>query len=205
MRINLIPDELRPSRASPVPYMPLAGLLAISLIWIITQFAVASGARGEAQGYKKEYKRLALQLKAFKKLPGRTEHAEGERDALKLKAAAVTALSNNGFVCTDVLQALAEAASDNLRLTAVSIDLARGAVTITGYGSPERADIDAASFVRSLNKNKAILGAFQGAELNYCNSSRRGETTVKQFGISLTFRDERMQATPDDDKENERG
>ena len=205
MRINLIPDELRPSRASPVPYMPLAGLLAISLIWIITQFAVASGARGEAQGYKKECKRLALQLKAFKKLPGRTEHAESERDSLKLKAAAVTALSNNGFVCTDVLQALAEAASDNLRLTAVSIDLARGAVTITGYGSPERADIDAASFVRSLNKNKAILGAFQGAELNYCNSSRRGETTVKQFGISLTFRGEGVQTTPDDDKENERG
>ncbi len=48
MRINLIPDELRPSRASPVPYMPLAGLLAISLVWIITQFASVAGARSEA-------------------------------------------------------------------------------------------------------------------------------------------------------------
>ena len=45
MKINLIPKELRPSRASPVPYMPLIGLLGISLVWIVTQFALVSGAR----------------------------------------------------------------------------------------------------------------------------------------------------------------
>lgn len=205
MRINLIPNELRPSRASPVPYMPLAGLLAISLIWTITQFASVAGARSEASGYRKEHRRLALQLKALKNLPGRVEHAEGERDTLKLKAAAVTVLTKNGFVCTNVLQALAKAASDDLCLTSVSIDFARGTVTIKGYGSEGTADIDAASFVRSLNQNKAILRAFHAAELNYCNSSRRGETTVKQFGISLMFRGEGAQTMPDGGKEDGRG
>lgn len=205
MRINLIPDKLRPSRASPVPYMPLAGLLAISLIWIVTQFASVGGARSEASDYRKEHKRLALQLKEFKNLPGRVEHAEGERDTLKLKAAAVTVLTHSGFVCTDVLQALAKAASDDLCLTSVSIDFARGSVTIKGYGSEGTADIDAASFVKSLNQNKAILRAFHSAELNYCNSSRRGETTVKQFGVSLTFRDEGVQTTLADDKEDKSG
>jgi len=205
VRINLIPDELRPNRASPVPYMPLAGFLAISLVWVVTQFASVAGARSEASDYRKEHRRLVLQLKEFKNLPGRIEHAEGERDTLKLKAAAVTVLTHGGFVCTDVLEALAKAESDDLCLTSVSIDFARGSVTIKGYGSEGTADIDAASFVRSLNQNRAILRVFHAAELNYCNSSRRGETTVKQFGISLTFRDEVLPTTPADGKEDGRG
>jgi hypothetical protein len=186
--------------------MPLVGFLAISLVWIITQFASVGGARSEARDYRRENKRLALQLKAFKSLPGRVEHAEGERDTLKLKAAAITVLTRSGFVCTNILQALAEAASGDLCLMSVSIDVSRGNVTIKGYGSEERADIDAASFVRSLNQNKTIMSASHGAELNYCNSSRRGEITVKQFGVSFTLRDGPVLAAPaDDKKEDKRG
>ena len=120
MNINLIPNELRPGRASPVPYMPLVGVVGISLVWVVTQFAAVSGARTEASDYRKEHKRLAIQLKEFKNLPGRTEHARSERDTLKLKAAAVTVLTHSGFVCTDVLQGLAKAASGNLRLTEIT-------------------------------------------------------------------------------------
>ena len=205
MNINLIPNELRPGRASPVPYMPLVGVVGISLVWVVTQFAAVSGARTEASDYRKEHKRLAIQLKEFKNLPGRTEHARSERDTLKLKAAAVTVLTHSGFVCTDVLQGLAKAASGNLRLTDVSIDRARGTVTVKGYGSADTADIDAASFVRALNQDKSILSVFHGAELNYCNSSQRGEAAVKQFGISLRFRNGAVQTMLAADKENKRG
>ena len=205
MKINLIPNELRPSRASPVPYMPLAGLVGISLVWIITQFAAVSGARGEAADYKREHRRLVLQLKAFKNLPGRSEHAEGERDTLKLKAAAVTLLTHSGFACTDVLQGLAEAASDALRLTAVSIDLDRGTVSVKGYGSADTADIEASSFVRALNQNKAILSTFHGAELDYCNSTQRAGAAVKEFSISLFFRHRTAGGASADDKENKSG
>ncbi len=205
MKINLIPKEFRPSRASPVPYMPLAGLIGISLVWIVTQFAMVSGAHTEARDYRREHNRLSRQLTEFKKLPGRAEHAEGERDSLKLKAAAVTALTHSGFVCTDVMQALAKATSENVRLTTVSIDFGRGIVTIKGYGNVETADIEAASFVKSLNQNKTILAAFYGAELKYCNSSRRGAVVVKEFGISLTFRDEPVRAVVADKEESNRG
>ncbi|MFH1730389.1 MAG: hypothetical protein ABIF82_01915 [Planctomycetota bacterium] len=192
MRINLIPDELRPTRASPVPYMPLAGLVAISLIWVVTQFAVSSSVRGKTLGYKKELERLFVQLKAYKGLPERMTRAEGERDTLKLKAAAVTALTNTGFVCTRVLEALAAAASEELRLTSVSIDFDQGVATLKGYGSEENANIEVASFVRALNRNKAILATFRGAELNYCNSSQRGQTLIKEFAVSMRFRADRL-------------
>lgn len=205
MRINLIPDELRPTRASPVPYMPLAGLVAISLIWVITQFAVSSSARGKTLDYREELKRLAVQLKPYKGLPERTAHAEGERDTLKLKAAAVTALTNTGFVSTRVLEALAEAASEELRLTSVSIDFGQGVATLKGYGSEENANIEVTSFVRALNRNKAILATFRGVELNYCNSVQRGEILIKEFAVSMKFRADRLRQMLEDGAEKANG
>ncbi len=193
MRINLIPDELRPTRASPVPYMPIAGLLAIGLVWLITQFAAASGAEDKTADYKTELKRLSSQLIAYNNLPDRTVRAETERDSLKLKAAAVTALTHTGFPCTPVLEALGEAATDELRLTSILVDIPAGTAMLKGYGSAEKADIEAASFVRALNRSKAILATFVGAELNYCTGSRRGGADVKEFSVSLRFRGDRLQ------------
>lgn len=205
MRINLIPDELRPTRASPVPYMPLAGLIAIGLIWVVTQFAVSASARGKTSDCRKELERLSVQLKAYKGLPERATHAEGERDRLKLKAAAVTALTNSGFVCARVLEALARAASEELSLTTVSIDFDKGVATLKGYGSEENANIEVASFVRALNRDKAILAIFRGAELNYCNSNPRGGTLTKEFAVSMKFRADRIRQMLEGSREGANG
>jgi len=205
MRINLIPDELRPTRASPVPYMPLAGLIAIGLIWVITQFAVSASARGKTSDCRKELRRLSVQLKAYKGLPERAAHAEEKRDRLKLKAAAVTGLTNTGFVCVRVLEALAKAASEELRLTSVSIDFDKGVATLKGYGSEENANIEVASFVRALNRDKAILAMFRGVELNYCDSSQRGGTPIKEFAVSMKFRAGRLRQMLEDGAEEANG
>jgi len=205
MRINLIPDELRPTRASPVPYMPLAGLIAIGLIWVVTQFAVSASARGKTSDCRKELKRLSVQLRAYKGLPERAACVESESDTLKLKAAAATALTHTGFVCTCVLEALAAAASEELRLTSVSMDFDKGVATLRGYGSEENANIEVASFVRALNRSKAILATFSGAELNYCNSSERGRTLIKEFAVSMKFRAGRIRQMLEDGAEGADG
>lgn len=188
MRINLIPKDLRPTRPSPVPYMPLGGLVLLSAIWLVTQFAAASGARGRHEEYQAELGRVSRQLGRYKELPGRVAHAESERELLQQKAAAVTVLTRRAVICSTILQAFAETASPELRLMAVSVDLAAGAVTLTGYGGEENTDVAVANFLRSLNSNRAILAAFTGAELEYCSHSRRGGRPVKQFSIRLNFR-----------------
>ena len=193
MRINLIPEGLRPTRPSPVPYMPLAGLAAISVIWLITQFAAASQARTKLKEYGSECARVSKRLAEHKELPGRLAHAESERDALQLKGAAVTALTHSGFVCSKVLQALAETASPELRLMAVSLDFDQGKATLTGYGSEETADIEVATFLRSLNANRAVRDTFVGARLDHCNSARRNDVAVKQFSITMEFREGKLQ------------
>lgn len=188
MRINLIPKDLRPTRPSPVPYMPLGGLVLLSVIWLVTQFAAASGARGKYKEYQTELGRISGQLGRYKELPGRLAHAGSEHEMLQQKAAAVTLLTRRAVICSTILQAFAETASPALRLTAVSVDFAVGTVTLSGYGSEQSTDVAVANFLRSLNTNRAILAAFTGAELNHCTHARRGDRPVKEFSIRLNFR-----------------
>lgn len=192
MRINLIPRELQPTRPSPVPYMFLGGLVAISAIWSLTQLAAMSAAQNETEDFTGQHRKLRRQLSVYKELPGRLAHAESERDLLKLKAAAVTALIHSGFTCSNILQAVAETTPAELRLTGFSLDVAKGTATLIGYGSEEKADIDVAAFLRALNMNKGILAAFSSVRLDYCNSAKQGEIAVKRFSISMGFREDKL-------------
>jgi len=168
--------------------MPLLGLAAICVIWLITQFASVAAARAKLQEDNKEHARLAKELNAYGELPGRLAHAEGEAETLKLKAAAVTLLTHKRVLCTRGLEGLAETTPATLRLTSVLVDTVGGTATLKGYGSAEKADIDVATFVRTLNANKQILSVFEGAELDYCTSTQKGENPVKQFSVSLVVR-----------------
>ena len=203
MRINLIPDELRPTRTSPVPYMPLIGLAAIGLIWLVTQFAGVASTRKTALERKQQLKHTAEQLAAYRDLPGRITHAENESEALMLRAAAATVLTRRRLACTPLLQAVADAASENLRLTLLSVDFAAGEVMLQGYGSEDNAEIEVASFVRRFNQNKMVLKTFLAAELNYCTSRQRGDMFVKQFAITIPLRE--ADARPADDRGREAG
>jgi len=192
VRINLIPQDLLPTRPSPVPYLALGGLVAISVIWSITQLAAMSVAQNQVRDFTDQYRKLRSRLSAYKDLPGRLTRAEKEHNLLKLKAAAVTALTQSGFTCSDILQAVAETAPPELRLAGFSFDVARGTAILTGYGSEEKADIHVATFLRALNTNQRILATFNSATLDYCNSARRGDTQVKRFSISMAFREDKL-------------
>ena len=188
MKINLIPDELRPTRPSPIPYMPLGGLVAISVIWLLTQFAVTAGVGGDLKDYKVEHRRLLAQLSACKELPGRLAYAENERDVLKLKGAAVTVLTKTSFRCSDIMQALAKTISAKLRLTSASVDYVAKQAVLKGYGSENGADIEVTLLLRSLNTNKAVLRSFSGAQLDYCRRAEHNGMHVKEFSIVMDLR-----------------
>ncbi|MFO7897812.1 MAG: hypothetical protein R6V58_02000 [Planctomycetota bacterium] len=192
MQVNLIPPEMRPARPSPVPYMPLLGLIAISAIWLVTQLATAGVARRDCKKHRNEYQQLSTELGQYRELPGRIAHAEAERDELQHRAAAATAITHTGFSSTPLLQVVAESLPANLRLTALTVDYPRRQATILGYGSEEKTDLEVATFLRALNANRYIRRTFAGAELDYCNSRARNERSVKQFSISLRFREPRL-------------
>ena len=189
MKINLLPPELQPTRPSPIPYMPLFGLIAISVIWVITQLAVAAGARNVTGVYRGDLARVSKELGPTKEIPAKLERSEADGSALKLKAAAVTVLTHGSCALTPILRSLAETAPQSLRLTGVSLDLANGTATVVGYGGETNADVEVATFIRALNTNKLVTEAFDGATLNYCQNSKRGNIPAKEFSISLKFRD----------------
>jgi hypothetical protein len=172
--------------------MPLGGLLAISVIWVFCQFAVANSARSKLGDFKREHARISKELKAFAELPGRLAKAESDRDLLKLRAAAVTALTHSTISIGDVLEAVAQATPEGLRLTTVGFDYDQGTATIIGYGAEDKADFQVTQLLRSLNTNAAILKAFSGATFNYCNSATINERPVKRFSVSLEFRSSPM-------------
>lgn len=196
MRVNLIPRELRPTRPSPVPYFPLFGLLAISGIWLLTQFAATGRARSDLRQHGIDLRKVSGQLTRFKGLPNRVTQVQKERDGLRMKAAAVTILTRSPVAYTGVLQALAESLPAELRLTDLSLDSGKGGAILLGYGSEERADIEVTTFLRLLNSNKTILATFSGVTLNFCNSTKQGDTAVKKFSISMQFREEKLKSLP---------
>jgi hypothetical protein len=168
--------------------MPLGGLLAISVIWLFCQFALATSAGKKLGNFKREHTRVSKELRAFAELPGRVAEAEAQRDKLQLRAAAVTALTHSNTTVGDVLEAIARATPDGLRLTAVTFDRDQGAATITGYGAESKADVEVTQLLRSLNTNDALLKTFSGATFNYCNSATIGDRAVKRFSVGLEFR-----------------
>jgi len=189
MRINLIPEPLRPTRPSPLPYMPVAGLSAICLVWLVTQFANSGSARTQAARYRQELRTVVKQFTSSNKVIDRLEQAEKERSHLKLKAAAITVLTHTGLPPSGLMYSLARLTPADLRLTDFSLDEQKRTAILMGYGSEEKADIEVASLLRALNGDKALLRLFHGARLNFCNSTKVGNQHVKKFSISLLFRD----------------
>lgn len=189
MRINLLPKELQPVRPSPVPYMPLGGLVAISVVWLIVQFAVAAGAGRVANEHERDLQRVLKDLGPTRGVAAELDHAKAALDALRLKAAAVTVLTQSRSPISPVLFHLPQLVPKELRLTSVSFDPVQGTGALVGYGSEEKADVQVARFVRALNEDKALSEIFAGAELDRCQLAERGGLAVKEFTISLRFRD----------------
>lgn len=189
MRINLIPPEARPTRSSPTPYMPLLGLLAISVIWIITQFATASVVQREYEKHRQEHIQLRQELGEYRELPGRLGQAESEQDSMYEKAAAITAITQSGGVFTPVLKSIAESLPENIRLTSISLDYSTRSGQILGYGDEERTDLEVASFLRALNTDEGFRQMLRSAELEYCHNAELDGYPVKQFSIILRFRE----------------
>jgi hypothetical protein len=189
MKINLLPIDLQPTRPSPVPYMPLGGLLAISAAWLIAQLAVATGARNVTVMYRQDYARVVKEVAPTKDIPAKLEKAEARREALKLKAAAVTALTQNECRLSPLIHALAGTIPKSLRLTGLSFDLAGGSGALAGYGSENNTDVEAATFIRILGGEKSISDAFDNVTLNSCLNSKRNAIAVKEFSVSMKFHD----------------
>lgn len=189
MRINLLPPELQPTRPSPVPYMPLGGLVAISIIWVIVQVTVAVGAKNSIAVSSRAYSNVAKELTATKAVLAKLDKAQADRETLKMRAAAVTALTAEQCQFAEVLNKMAAAAPKALRLTALSVDPASGAAKLTGYGSENDADVTAAAFVRSLSSDTSLAQMFDGITLSSCQNVKRGDLTVKEFSISLKLHD----------------
>jgi hypothetical protein len=169
--------------------MPLGGIVAISVVWVLTQLAVTAGARAKVRQYRDEYRKVAVQLAKSKELPGRLARAEGEQQALRAKGSAVTALTYSGGTCTDILLALAKVTPAELHLTRFTLDYAQRRAVLAGYGPEEETDIEVTLLLRALGKDETLLKTFTGATLDFCNNAKMGDNRIKKFSISLEFRE----------------
>jgi hypothetical protein len=188
VKINLLAPEMQPKRPSPVPYMPLIGLAIIGAIWLITQFAVAAGARSVAAGDRKEYERIIRELVPTRAALAELEKAKPEHEALCMKAAAVAALTSNVCPFAPILHTWGRHLPASLRITELTLDRGKGIANLTGYGSADDTELQVAVFVRHLNSSQDLTPFFEKAVLNYCRSVERGPLPVKEFGVSLVFR-----------------
>jgi hypothetical protein len=111
-------------------------------------------------------------------------------------------LTQNGCAFAPVLHAFGETAPKSLRLTSVTLDLAGGTATLAGYANESNAEVEVATFIRALDANKTVTDVFDGATLNNCQSSKRGNIPVKEFSISLKFL-ERFKKLADADQQSD--
>jgi Tfp pilus assembly protein PilN len=183
LRINLIPEHLRPARTSLIPYVPVAGVLAICAIWLVSQFDGAAGAREQLHQARSESARLRQELSPFNTLPARKQAAAARARDLKSRAALVSALTTEQHSFVEYLEAVAQSAPAHLRLTQVVFDGEKGTGEILGYGSAEKAAYDIASLLRSLNARAAVQDSFGSVELKSSTDARKGKRTVKMFSL----------------------
>ena len=183
MRINLIPEHLRPARTSLIPYVPVAGVLAICAIWLLSQFDGAAGARDQLRQARSESVRLRQELSQFNTLPARKQAADARSRDLKSRAALVSALTGKPHSSVEFFEAVAQSAPANLRLTQIVFDAEKGVGEILGYGSAGKAAYDVTSLLRSLNARAAVQNTFGSMELKSSTDARKGERTVKMFSV----------------------
>jgi hypothetical protein len=188
MKLNLIPPSLRPTRVSPLPYMPLAGLAAICGIWLLTQFASVSGARKELRQSKAEVARLQGELRQFAGLADDQAAVEEEAERLRLRAALVTQLTRDDFICSPILGDLTQCVPKNLRLTQVALDPGKGRGQLLGYGSPDSTDFEVTNMLRALHTRPTVQQTFAALRLQFCHGAKVGDKDVKKFSILLRFR-----------------
>ena len=183
MRINLIPEHLRPARTSVIPYLPLAGVVAICAIWLLSQFDGAAGAREQLRQARTESTRLRQELSRFNTLPARKQAAEARARSLKSRAALISALTAKQHSFVEYLEAVAQSAPAHLRLTQVVLDGEKGTGEILGYGSADKAAFEITSLLRSLNARSAVQDGFGTVELKSSTDTKKGERAVKTFTV----------------------
>lgn len=189
MRINLIPPDLRPAQINTLPYVFLAAIVALAGLWAVSAVADASFARRRQREYRTELQHLAKELSASEDLERATAKTQEEYDALRVRAAFVTALTHLGFPSARTFQALAQATPEQLRLTEATFEPSKKVAVLLGYGDKDGADIDLAALLRALNASPTLRKTFTGVTLNSCTLAKQGESTVKKFSISMQLRE----------------
>lgn len=127
IHINLLPKELIPKRRSVLPYVAVAGLAVILVVWVLVSFVGVVSQRSEKLARKDQ---LENELRSYDDAIAQVRLLEAEEGKLALKEEAIDEITAGRTVWSHEMWQLAHLVPDEIWLKELKIGDRRRAVQV---------------------------------------------------------------------------
>ena len=186
MKINLIPPELLPKKASRIPYLIVAGVYILALIFFVTQYQNTRKLGADIRDKQILLTMLRGNLDILAGAPEELEAIINEGMELVITGETLRYISQSNLSWVRVLHEIDRAASAGLGFEELNFDSSAPEIHLIGFYVGELPETSILKFVTNLQTSPFLEETFN--EIKLASSvSIEGRENARNFEIIMSF------------------
>jgi len=187
MKVNLIPEKLRPKTANPLPYLIVGTLCAVSIPVMAYGVLWAGEAKERCSKHSREVNEFQKQLKGKDEVEAQVRQLQEQIEEAEGQLSSLSDVIAGRIVWSRVMLELATAIPPNLALKEISYSGTGATCELAGTSASLSAGPDVARFATDLRMSKYTGRVFRAVKIESCSSGTAGKTA---FSLSMALRED---------------